>query len=151
MVAITVENIRQRHYGTVSRHSRKQILVFAAGRRIPITPDLIEHCAPKHCRAVGKWNISRTTQEPPAIARTHLSATGVNPIAQRTNDNHVRLVFNDLPLSSKPIGMRNVVCIHTGEYRRARFCYDGIRTAGESEALLAFVELDSLIASGPLP
>src|SRR5689334_6008670 len=116
-----------------------------------VAADLIEHTAAKHCRAMGKGNISRTTHETPAIPRTHFPAAGVNTIAQRTNYNNILLALHDLPLSSKPIRMSNVVCIHASEYRRACRCDDGIRAAGESESLFAFVKMDSLVATGPLP
>jgi hypothetical protein len=69
---------------------------------------------------IGVTPFTSTTHQPPATAKTHYSAAGVNSIAERSNNNNIRTPLDNVPLPSKPIGMRDVVGIHAPHYRSTR-------------------------------
>src|SRR5260370_21246933 len=98
-----------------------------------------------------KRNVDGTAHQPPAIARAHFSAAGVDSVAERSNNSNIRKALDDVPLSSKPLGMRDVVGIHARHYRSTRLCHYRVRAPGESEPLFAFVKTYSLIPERPLP
>ncbi|HEX9629817.1 MAG TPA: hypothetical protein VF961_07345, partial [Pyrinomonadaceae bacterium] len=57
----------------------------------------------------------------------------------------------DIPLPSKPIWMRYIIGIHARHKRRMRFGYYGVRTAGQSESIFAFMKVYTLIVERPFP
>src|SRR5207249_8844767 len=105
----------------------------------------------KHDRAMWKRNVGGTAHQSPAIARAHFAAAGVNSIAERSNHSNIRTALENVPLAPKPIRMRDVIGIHTRHYRSTCLCHYRVRAAGESQPLLAFVKMYSLIPQRPFP
>src|SRR5260370_19485881 len=130
MITVAVENVRERHHATASCHSRKQILILAAVGSLIVTTDLVKHFTTKHRRAMGKGNITGTTHKSPAIARPDFSTTGVNSVAERSNNGNIRTAVDNVPLPSKSLGMSDVVSIHTCHYRSTRLQDHGVGTTG---------------------
>src|SRR6266480_2781681 len=151
MIAVTVENVGKGYDAAASCHPQEQILVLAAAGSFIVTTYLIEHFTAKHCRAMGKGNVNGTAHQPPAMARTHFSAAPVNSVAKRSNNSNIRTALNNVPLPSKPIGMRDVVGIHARHYRSTRLCHYRVRAAGESEPFVALVKMYSSVPARPFP
>src|SRR5262245_49683994 len=126
MITIAVKDIGKCNDPAVRFHSRKQVLILMTGRSVLVTAHLIEHFAAKHYRAVGKRNVTGTPHDSPAIARTHFASGDINSIAERANDSDIRTVLNNLPLSSQPIRMRDVVGVHARHNGSTRLCDDGV-------------------------
>src|SRR5262249_6661017 len=118
-------------------------------RGVIIAAYFVEHFAAKHCRPMGKRNVTGTTQQSPTIARPHFSPARINAIAKRANHRNVRTVLNNLPLAEESIRMSNVIGVHARHDWTTRVRDHGIRTARETEPFVALVKLYSLITSRP--
>src|SRR6185503_13742966 len=126
MITITVENVGQCHDPAVRCHSRKQFLIFGADSVFIIATDLVEQFAAKHCRAMRKWNVTRTTHDSPAVSRTHFTTRRINSIAKRADHSKLGTVLKDVPLPSQSIRMSNVVGVHARDNGSTRLRNDGV-------------------------
>src|SRR5882672_10667100 len=120
MITVAVKNVRERQHAPASCHSREQILVLSAVNSFIVATDLVKHFTAKHCRAMRKGNVGGTAHQPPAIARTHFLTAGINSVAESSDNSHIRTALHNVPLTSKPIGMRDIVSIHACHYRSTR-------------------------------
>src|SRR6185295_15132158 len=108
-------------------HSREELLVFTAFCTFTVTTNVVENFAAKHCGAVGKRNVTGTTQQSPTIAWTYLTSGSIDAVAECADDSNIGSVLNDFPLTSESIWIRDVVSVHPRYDRRTGFCDDSIR------------------------
>src|SRR5882724_1808048 len=100
MITVAVKNVRERQHAPASCHSREQILILSTVNSFIVTAHLIKHFTAKHCRAMRKGNVGGPAHQPPAIARTHFSAAGIDSVAKRSDNSHIRTALDNVPLTS---------------------------------------------------
>jgi len=100
VVSKVVKHIRQCDHAPNTRHSKKEVLVFAEFKLLPISTHCVEGFTPKHRRPMWERDVPRATHYSPPICWPGSLSGSINAITKSSHDNDIRIAFHDIQLPS---------------------------------------------------